>query len=77
MSNTVRRIGKAAGVLAPNETYAREYLRAGANFVAVGTDVGLMSAAAQKLLITYRNVADEDAKTGSTDYRQMAQCSVL
>jgi 4-hydroxy-2-oxoheptanedioate aldolase len=59
---TARRAGKAAGVLAPDEIYAREYLRAGASFVAVGTDIGLMNAAAQKLLMTYKNVADGNAK---------------
>ncbi|CAG9262930.1 4-hydroxy-2-oxoheptanedioate aldolase [Paraburkholderia caribensis] len=51
---TVRDAGKAAGVLAPDERYAREYLAAGASFIAVGTDVGLLNAAANKLLATYK-----------------------
>lgn len=52
--DAVRGAGKSAGVLAPDEALAREYMAAGANFVAVGTDVGLLSNAAQKLLMTYR-----------------------
>jgi 4-hydroxy-2-oxoheptanedioate aldolase len=66
--DTVRRAGKAAGVLAPDEAYAREYISAGANFVAVGTDVALMTAAAQKLLKTYRSGADGNAKTDKAGY---------
>jgi 4-hydroxy-2-oxoheptanedioate aldolase len=54
----VRRAGKAAGVLAPDEAYAREYLAAGASFVAVGTDIALMKAATGKLLATYKSVTD-------------------
>ncbi|QGZ66125.1 aldolase/citrate lyase family protein [Paraburkholderia acidisoli] len=50
-----RRAGKAAGVLAPDERFAREYLAAGANFVAIGTDVALLGAAAQHVLATYRS----------------------
>ncbi|MEC5408614.1 4-hydroxy-2-oxoheptanedioate aldolase [Paraburkholderia sp. MPAMCS5] len=51
---TVRRAGKAAGVLAPDQSIAREYLDAGATFVAIGTDVGLLNAAASALLSAYR-----------------------
>jgi 4-hydroxy-2-oxoheptanedioate aldolase len=50
----VIRAGKAAGVLAPDEKFAREYLAAGATFVAVGTDVGLLTTSARKLLSSYR-----------------------
>ena len=64
----VRRAGKAAGVLAPDEAIAREYLRAGANFVAVGTDVGLMSAAAKTLLATYRTGPGLAAKAERGSY---------
>jgi 4-hydroxy-2-oxoheptanedioate aldolase len=65
---TVRRAGKAAGVLAPDEAFAREYLRAGASFVAVGTDVGLMGAAATKLLMTYKNPAGQNANADKAGY---------
>lgn len=57
----VRRTGKAAGVLAPDERFAREYLDAGATFVAVGTDVGLLGSAAQNLLSNYKNAAAHSA----------------
>ncbi len=59
--DTVRRAGKAAGVLAPDEAFAREYLAAGASFVAVGTDVSLLTSAAQKLLSTYRSAPSAPA----------------
>lgn len=51
----VRRAGKAAGILIADETQVREYLAAGATFVAVGTDVGLLVGAARKLLATYKD----------------------
>lgn len=50
---TVRLAGKAAGVLAPDRAFAGEYLDAGATFVAVGTDTGLLSAAAAQLAASY------------------------
>jgi 4-hydroxy-2-oxoheptanedioate aldolase len=50
----VRQAGKAAGVLAPDRTIADEYIAAGATFVAIGTDVGLLGAAAKALLTSYR-----------------------
>nr|WP_156924663.1 hypothetical protein [Burkholderia sp. WSM2230] len=53
---------KTAGVLAPDEAYARDYLAAGATFVAIGTDVSLLTGAANKLLATYK-----DAKEASAD----------
>jgi 4-hydroxy-2-oxoheptanedioate aldolase len=54
---TVRAAGKAAGVLATDPGIAREYLDAGANFVAVGTDTGLLSAAAFNLASQYKTLA--------------------
>jgi 4-hydroxy-2-oxoheptanedioate aldolase len=53
---TVRGAGKAAGVLAPDRAYASEYLEAGATFVAVGTDTGLLSSAAAKLAGEYKSM---------------------
>ncbi|WP_144113433.1 4-hydroxy-2-oxoheptanedioate aldolase [Paraburkholderia sp. BCC1886] len=54
---TVRDAGKAAGVLAPDREFAAEYLAAGASFVAVGTDTGLLSRAAADLAASYRQTA--------------------
>lgn len=38
--------GKSCGILAPNNDDAKHYLELGANFVAVGSDVGLLKTAA-------------------------------
>jgi len=56
----VRRAGKAAGVLAPARAIAEEYLAAGAAFVAVGTDTGLLSRAAGELAASYKRAARPD-----------------
>ncbi|MFM0208193.1 4-hydroxy-2-oxoheptanedioate aldolase [Paraburkholderia sediminicola] len=53
----VRDAGKAAGVLAPDPAIAAEYVAAGATFVAVGTDTGLLSRAAADLAASYKNTA--------------------
>ncbi|MFM0133363.1 4-hydroxy-2-oxoheptanedioate aldolase [Paraburkholderia sediminicola] len=53
----VREAGKAAGVLAPDAGIAAEYLAAGATFVAVGTDTGLLSKAAADLAAAYKKTA--------------------
>lgn len=62
----VRNAGKAAGVLAPDSGIAAEYLTAGATFVAVGTDTGLLSRAAADLAAAYKKTAGaaEPAKGG-------------
>ncbi len=49
-----RNAGKAAGVLAPDPAIAADYLAAGATFVAVGTDTGLLSRAAADLAASYK-----------------------
>ncbi|MFM0257224.1 4-hydroxy-2-oxoheptanedioate aldolase [Paraburkholderia sediminicola] len=54
---TVLRAGKAAGVLAPDPGIAADYLEAGATFVAVGTDTGLLSKAAADLAVSYKQTA--------------------
>ncbi|WP_454862658.1 4-hydroxy-2-oxoheptanedioate aldolase [Paraburkholderia fungorum] len=53
----VRKLGKAAGVLAPDRAFADEYIAAGATFVAVGTDTGLLSTAAGQLAASYKSSA--------------------
>lgn len=49
-----RGAGKGAGVLAPNPKRAREYLDAGATFVAVGSDTTLLVRAAKDLLAQFK-----------------------
>lgn len=51
---TVRAAGKAAGVLAADRECARSYLRAGAQFVAVGSDASLLVKAARDLIRAFR-----------------------
>lgn len=51
--STVREVGKASGVLATDAAIAAEYLAAGATFVAVGTDTGLLSHTAAELAAQY------------------------
>ena len=46
--------GKASGILAPVETDARRYIEWGAEFVAVGSDLGLFRAATQTLRDKFR-----------------------
>ncbi len=45
----IREAGKAAGILASDERFARECIDLGANFVAVGTDVSLFVKAVKQL----------------------------
>ncbi|MGH8117731.1 MAG: 4-hydroxy-2-oxoheptanedioate aldolase [Rhodanobacteraceae bacterium] len=47
--SAVRAAGKAAGVLTSDAALAKEYLAAGAMFVAVGTDIGLLRASTTRL----------------------------
>jgi 4-hydroxy-2-oxoheptanedioate aldolase len=54
---TVRAAGKGAGVLAPDREFAQEYITAGANFVAVGTDTGLLSLGAKNLADAWKGVS--------------------
>lgn len=52
VSDAIARIvagGKAAGVLTPDPSLARNYMDAGATFVAVGSDIGLLKQAASGL----------------------------
>lgn len=50
----VRAHGKAAGVLVADPAIATEYLEAGATFVAVGSDVGLLARSAADLATRFR-----------------------
>lgn len=46
----IRKAGKPAGVFAFNTVDARDKMRAGASFVSVGTDVGLLAGACRRIL---------------------------
>lgn len=50
----VRKAGGAAGYLSPVEADAKRMLAAGAQFVAVGADVGLLARGAESLLAKFR-----------------------
>jgi 4-hydroxy-2-oxoheptanedioate aldolase len=50
----IRRTGKAAGILAPVEADARHWIELGCNFVAVGSDVGLLARQSEALAAKYR-----------------------
>jgi 4-hydroxy-2-oxoheptanedioate aldolase len=45
----IRKAGKAPGILTPNEADARHWLECGAQFVAVGSDAGLLARGAEAL----------------------------
>jgi 4-hydroxy-2-oxoheptanedioate aldolase len=53
----ILRAGKAPGILATTESQARQWLAAGALFVAVGVDTVLLASAAQDLLVRFRSPA--------------------
>jgi 4-hydroxy-2-oxoheptanedioate aldolase len=64
--DTVRRAGKAAGVLVADRTLARAYLDAGATFVAVGVDTTLLVTAATELLRAFEpSLASETPSSSS------------
>jgi 4-hydroxy-2-oxoheptanedioate aldolase len=52
--STIAAHGKRAGVNAFNETVARRYVAAGADFVLVGADVALLARGAEQLVARYR-----------------------
>ena len=57
----ILRAGKAPGILATTEAQARQWLAAGALFVAVGVDTLLLASAAQDLLARFRTGAQAAA----------------
>jgi 4-hydroxy-2-oxoheptanedioate aldolase len=54
---TVRRAGKAAGILSADRALAQSYLALGAQFVAVGVDTTILVKAAQDLVSAFKKVA--------------------
>jgi 4-hydroxy-2-oxoheptanedioate aldolase len=65
---TVAAAGKASGVLATDRLLAAEYLDAGATFVAVGTDTGLLSKAAADLAAQFVKHSGPPASLGDGAY---------
>ena len=65
---TVKAAGKASGVLATDPHIAAEYLDAGAIFVAVGTDTGLLSKVAADLAAQFGKQPDAPARSGDGAY---------
>jgi 4-hydroxy-2-oxoheptanedioate aldolase len=64
IEDAIRRIvkgGKAAGILAPDETQARKYLDLGATFVAVGLDTNLLMKHTSALAARFKDVATPPA----------------
>lgn len=53
----IRATGKPAGILAGDEKLARRWIELGANFVAVGSDTGILARGAEQLAARFRNVA--------------------
>jgi 4-hydroxy-2-oxoheptanedioate aldolase len=51
----VRKAGKAAGILTPDETLARKYLDLGAVFVAVGLDTNLLARTTAALAARFKS----------------------
>jgi 4-hydroxy-2-oxoheptanedioate aldolase len=51
----IRKCGKAAGILTPNEADAKHWLECGALFVAVGADVGILARGAEALAAKFKS----------------------
>lgn len=57
IEDTIRRIvatGKPAGILTPNETFARRYIELGSSFTAVGSDIGILGRGADQLAARFK-----------------------
>lgn len=51
----IARAGKAPGILTASEEHARHWLKLGANFVAVGADVGILARGADALVAKFKS----------------------
>jgi 4-hydroxy-2-oxoheptanedioate aldolase len=60
----IRKAGKAPGILSTTEEQARKWLAAGAQFVAVGVDTILLTAAARQLSSRYKSAASAVTPSG-------------
>lgn len=57
IEETIGRIvatGKPAGILTPNETFARRYIELGCLFTAVGSDIGILGRGAEQLAARFK-----------------------
>lgn len=63
----IRGAGKAAGILAADEQFARKCLEAGASFVAVGTDVTILARGAEALARKFQDEAALSPAQSSND----------
>ena len=50
----IQKAGKAPGILTPNEADAKHWLGCGAQFVAVGSDAGLLARGAEALAAKFK-----------------------
>ena len=51
---TIRRCGKAPGILTTDETRARHYVDLGAQFITVGSDVSILARETERLAAKYK-----------------------
>lgn len=65
---TVRRVGKAAGILTADHQFARDHLAMGALFVAVGVDTSLLVKAARDLAAAFKGTAPTPTVTAGAVY---------
>ena len=61
---TVKKAGKAPGILTADKALARSYLAAGALFVAVGVDNTLLVRGAQALIAEFKSPGVSSAEKG-------------
>jgi 4-hydroxy-2-oxoheptanedioate aldolase len=64
----VIKAGKAAGVLTADNALARQYLKAGATFVAVGVDTTLLVRGARALAAEFKSGKEAGAPASSGGY---------
>ncbi len=60
----IREHGKAAGILTSDQALAKRYVELGATFVAIGSDVGLLSGASSALLAGFAQVEAGSSPSG-------------
>jgi 4-hydroxy-2-oxoheptanedioate aldolase len=53
----IRATGKPAGILGSDEKLARRWIELGVDFIAVGSDTGLLARGAEQLAAKFRNAA--------------------
>ena len=51
---TIRKAGKAPGILTNDEARARHYVDLGAQFITVGSDVAILARETEKLAVKYK-----------------------